>query len=167
MKGRHFVSPIPVNHWQTSSVFSFPRNLASCLSMSWGDGAVTYLLLIPQLIWQSLLFNDFLYVRALYEQATCLRAQPTCRTLALVLMYFHHIFSIYRECARRVKNLRDCHEGGTWRTKMIHNQFVAWEKWVVTKTKGLLKSQALCHSRCHWFMPSKSAVRLFGMCFGS
>lgn len=48
MKGRHFCSPILVNHWQTSSVLSFPRDLACCRSMSWGEGAVTYLLLIPQ-----------------------------------------------------------------------------------------------------------------------
>lgn len=48
MKGRHFCSPILVNHWQTSSVLSFPRDLACCRSMSWEEGAVTYLLLIPR-----------------------------------------------------------------------------------------------------------------------
>lgn len=47
MKGRHFWSPIFVNHWQTSSVFNFPRDLATCLSVSWREGEVTYLLLMP------------------------------------------------------------------------------------------------------------------------
>lgn len=48
MKGRHFCSPILINHWQTSSVPSFPRDLACCRSMSWGEGTVTYLLFNSQ-----------------------------------------------------------------------------------------------------------------------
>lgn len=51
MSGRHFSSPILVNHWQTSSVFSSLRDLATCLATSWGEGAVTYLLLIPHSAW--------------------------------------------------------------------------------------------------------------------
>lgn len=45
MEGRHFSSPILVNQWQTSSVFSSLRDLATCLSVSWGgDEEFTYLL---------------------------------------------------------------------------------------------------------------------------
>lgn len=131
MKGRHFCSPILVNHWQTSSVFSFPRDLASCRSMAWGEGAVTHLLLTPQptvakaCVWCPLsLCNGTLHTSnirtyILYIQNIILRYDTVC-------------ICIFFKCSESRKKkliVGNCKERGTWRTKMIQTQTAACENW--------------------------------------
>lgn len=132
MKGRHFVSPIRVNHWQTSSVFSSPRNFSCCLSMSWGDEGVTHLLLIPQPIWQSL---------SLITSSMSRRCTNKQHPFGLKIhgAIYHWIWCLFDWCLMYTLNPERAHggerekfadrkEGGTWRTEMIQSQLEAWEK---------------------------------------